>query len=101
MKLIFSTKGMPTLAPYSVQEKQQILALAQQKFTVPEKLILNLIKLALLIPPFIYLARQDWLTLALALFGSALAYVLVMRPASLHFCNNHLDSAITSFKARN
>ncbi|WP_286265547.1 DUF6170 family protein [Thalassotalea atypica] len=95
--MIFSSNQIEELKDYSIKERQEILALAMQKLTVPQKLMLNLIKLGLLIPPFIYLARQDWGMLVLTVIISLVAYLLVMKPASLSFCKAHIKQALKQF----
>lgn len=99
--MIFSTNQIPELNEFSVQEKHQIIALAQQQFTVPEKLSLNLVKLCLLIPPFIFLARQDWGMLGLTALVSLIGFVGVMRPLSFKFANKYLTKVIAKFNQQN
>ncbi|REL26136.1 hypothetical protein DXX93_05780 [Thalassotalea euphylliae] len=97
--MLFSTNQLTELEQFSLTEKHAIMHIAHQHLSVPEKLVLNLIKLLLLIPPFIYLARQDWWALALAALISTAGYVLVMRPVSIHFSKRHLKTAIAKFTA--
>ncbi len=97
-RVIFSTNQIKELDGFSVKERQQIVAEAMTKLTVPQKLVLNLIKLALLIPPFIYLARQDWGTLALTLAISLLGYLVVMKPIAFKFCSKAIIAKSKAFK---
>ncbi|MAG76575.1 MAG: hypothetical protein CL811_07425 [Colwelliaceae bacterium] len=90
MKFYLSSKDIPALSESSFQERNEKVYRAQQKLTVPEKLILSILKLILLIPPFIYLARQDWLILLVTLVGSTAAFFCVFRPISLAFLSKHL-----------
>lgn len=95
--MLFSSNQIEELEAYSFKERREILALAMQKLTVPQKLVLNLLKLTLLIPPFIYLARQEWSTLAIAVAISSLAYLFIMKPVSLTFCSKHMKQALQQF----
>ena len=96
--MIFSSNNIPELAEYSIKERQQILAIASGKLITPQKLILNIIKLCVLIPPFIMLARLDnWLLfLPLAFFLGG--YFLIMKPISMFFIKKHITKAITQFE---
>lgn len=89
--IIFSTNQIEELKDHSIKERQEVMAKAMKKLTVPEKLILNIMKLALLTPPFIYLARQDWGTLIISLLGVSAAYFLIMRPTSLMFARKYIE----------
>ncbi|MFD2168209.1 DUF6170 family protein [Thalassotalea euphylliae] len=80
MKLYFSSKDIPALNECSIQERNEKIHTAQQKLTVPEKLLLNILKLFLLVPPFIYLARQDWGNLSVTLLISLIGYGFAFRP---------------------
>lgn len=96
--MYFSSNQITELDKYSTQEKRQILLLAMAKLTVPEKFILNMIKLCLLIPPFLLLANLMMLEFAGVLVLVFAAYVIIMRPLSLKFASNHLAKAIKSFE---
>ncbi len=98
MAFIFSSNDISVLQSYSLKERQQILALANQKLITPQKLVLNLIKLAILIPPFIMVARLDNWLLFLPLIFVLAGYFLVMRPISLLFAIKHLPKAIKDFE---
>lgn len=98
--MIFSSNQIERLSDYSLGDRHQILALAFALLTVPQKLVLNLMKLVLLIPPFIYLARQDWGLMLVATFIAVACYLGIMKPISLYFSSQHLDKAIKQFNAR-
>jgi len=88
--MYFSSKDIPELANKPLKERAELIYKAQAKLTVPEKLILNLLKLVLLIPPFIYLARQDWGVLTLTVALSLVGYMLIFKPISFTFLQRHL-----------
>jgi len=99
MTIYFSSNQIPELKPYSLKQRQEILAQARTKLTTPEKLLLNLIKLAMLIPPFIFLARLEFLLLGASLAAVAVVYFLVMRPASLMFISKHLTEILGKYNS--
>lgn len=98
MAIILSSNNLPELSNYSVKQRQSILAIASEKLITPQKLILNIIKLFVLFPPFIILARLDSWLLFLPLGFVLIGYFLVMRPISLYFLRKHLPKAIKQFE---
>ena len=101
MAIIFSSNNISALQRYTLKERQHILLLAHQKLITPQKLVLNLIKLAILIPPFIMVARLDTWLLFLPLLFVLAGYFLIMRPISLFFSMKHLPKAIKDFELHN
>lgn len=97
MKFLLSTNDIPALSEYSNQERQQILAIAQQLLTPFERFQLNLLKLFILVPAFFGLARLEGLAIAAVISAAIFAYLIIMRPISLTFCSRHLDKAIKKF----
>ncbi|WP_448569894.1 DUF6170 family protein [Thalassotalea ganghwensis] len=91
MTIFFSSKNIPELSELSFQERQEKVIQAQQKFSVPEKLILNLLKLGMLIPPFLFLARQEWAYFSIAALISVLVKMWVYIPVQLAFCRKYLS----------
>lgn len=98
MPLNFSTKNFTELEKYSIKERQQILSVAMGKLSVPEKLIINLLKLIALIPPFLALAALNIGQIVIAIAFSLLVYILAMRPLSLKFAKSYLTGAIKQFE---
>lgn len=98
MSILFSSNNLPELGNYSLQDRQYILALASEKLITPQKLVLNIIKLLILIPPFIMLARLDSWWLFAPLCFVLIGYFLIMRPISLYFIKQHLPAAIKKFE---
>jgi hypothetical protein len=98
VKFYFSSHHIEQLNGYSFKEKQQLLNLAQSRLTAPEKFILNLLKLLLLIPPFWWLAQLNSWFMLLPVVFLLLVYFLLLRPLSLSFSARHLASAIKGFE---
>jgi len=90
MPIYFSSNQIPELKAYSIKERQEFLAKARNKLTIPEKLILNIIKLIMLVPPFIFLARLEWFLFFLSLVLVTLIYLTIMNPIYLSFIYRHL-----------
>lgn len=90
MKYILNSNQIPALDNKNLKERQALINQAEKKLTVPEKLILNLLKLLMLIPPFLFLARQEWLALLGTITCSLLVYVLIYRNRFLTFISKKL-----------
>jgi len=96
--IYFSSNKIPQLSQYNIQQRQVILALAQAKLSTPEKLILNIIKLMLLIPPFLFIANLQGFAIVISITIVLIAYFILLRPIMLHFTRKHLDLAISQYK---
>lgn len=101
MKLYFSSNQISQLADFSFTQKQQIIAAASTKLKPTSKLVLNILKLLILIPPFLMLASLDswWLFLPLVLI--MVGYFVLLRPLSLFFIAQHIDEAVEEFNHNN
>ena len=98
MAIYFSSNKIPALQPFSLHQRQAILALVQAKLSAPEKFILNMIKLLLLIPPFLFIANLQGLAIVSSIMIVLIAYFIVLRPILLFFTSKHLDKAIEQYK---
>lgn len=81
MKFYFSTRKIPQLKHLTMSQRMVVLRQAEMKLTAPEKLLLNVIKLLILVPVFVLILRagQDWYALLWAgLF--ILAYPFILKP---------------------
>lgn len=81
MKIYTSTKNIPGLEELSVTERMAILEKAANRMTIPEKTMLNILKLLVIVPVFIFLLRitEDWWALAWASL-ILLLYPLFVKP---------------------
>ena len=95
MTIYFSSNKIPALHEFSLHQRQAILSLAQ---AAPEKFILNIIKLSLLIPPFLFIANLQGFALAASVAVVLIAYFALLRPIMLYFAQKHLDKAIAQYK---
>ncbi|WP_440875576.1 DUF6170 family protein [Thalassotalea sp. PLHSN55] len=94
MALYFSTNQIPQLRNYSVQQRQAIVNLAMEKLTAPEKFVINVIKLLMLIPPFLLLANLESGWFFVSVVAVLLAYFFIMKPISLSFAEKYIEKAI-------
>ncbi|MFT5024004.1 MAG: hypothetical protein ACI9O3_001614, partial [Colwellia sp.] len=97
MAFIFSTNKLPELESYTLGQRQQILTLAAAKLTAPEKFVLNILKLIMLVPPFIFMAQLDGLLFMVSLFSFLAVYFILLRPVSLIFTRKYLSVAIKQY----
>jgi uncharacterized membrane protein YhaH (DUF805 family) len=67
------------------------LSAAEKRLTVPEKLLLNLFKLVIFIPVFVFVLRtaQDWTSLIWAGL-IILLYPLLLKPVQYSMCVKYL-----------
>jgi len=81
MKFYFSTRNIPGMQQLPLTQRVQLLQQASNKMTLPEKMLLNLIKLAILVPAFILIFRASDSWSALLWAGLIfLLYPLVLKP---------------------
>jgi hypothetical protein len=97
MAFIFSTKKLSELECFSLQERQQILTLAASKLTAPEKFVLNILKLIMLVPPFLFMAQLEGVLFVISIFSVLVIYFILLRPVSLIFTRKYLSTAIKQF----
>lgn len=93
MKLYWSTKQIPELAGLPITERMARLQEAEAKLKAPEKLMLNILKLLILVPIFVFIlqASENWWALLWALLVS-LAYPIVLKPLQYSVCAKHLSN---------
>jgi hypothetical protein len=81
LKIYTSTKKIPGLEQLSMTKRMAILENASNKMTIPEKTLLNIIKLLIIVPVFALLLRvvENWWALAWAALV-LLIYPLFVKP---------------------
>ena len=96
MKLYFSTNQIPALRDLPMAERLDRLRKAENKLTAPEKLLLNICKLLVIVPVFVFILKvsENWLALVWAgLF--LLAYPLLLKPFQYSMCARYLPDPDT------
>lgn len=94
----FSSHTLSELEGLKFNQRMQVIRKAAEHISTPKKLVLNLVKLAILVPFFLVIARYDSATDLLSLLGLAIAYPLVTRPLTFKFCQPYLQQSRDSFK---
>lgn len=81
MKIYTSTKKIPGLENMSMTDRMSVLEQASNRMTVPEKTMLNIVKLLVIVPVFALLLRvvESWWSLAWAAL-ILLLYPLFVKP---------------------
>ena len=93
MKLYFTTRSIPGLAGLPLAERMRRLERAAKKITVPEKTVLNILKLLVIVPAFALLLRvaADWTSLLWALLVFLL-YPIIVKPVQYSLSAKYLES---------
>ena len=94
LKFYFTARHIPQLQGLSLNERMVKLKAAENKLTAPEKMILNIFKLLIIVPVFAFILRssEDWFALFWAgLF--ILAYPFLLKPFQYSLCAKYLVEA--------
>ncbi|MBL4910769.1 MAG: hypothetical protein JKX78_12255 [Alteromonadaceae bacterium] len=98
MTLYFSSKNIPALQELTMQQRRETMQKAENKFTAPEKILLNLIKLSILVPMFLYMVWLDGWQLILPPVFAVIGYFFVYRVIILALINKKLAKALSQTK---
>lgn len=92
IKLYFSTKSIPKLSHLPLTERLEKMQQAQGKLQKPEVWFLNLLKLIILVPIFIFILQvnDNWLAIGWAILV-ALIYPLLLRPFQYGLCAKYIQ----------
>jgi hypothetical protein len=91
MKFYFSTRQIPQLKDLALTSRLDAVQTAHKKLIGPEKLLLNLLKMLLVIPIFILIlqAADSWLAIIWALLVT-LFYPLLIKPVQYGLCAKYI-----------
>ena len=91
MKLYFSTKKIPQLQHLPLTQRLQAIQLAQGKLIGPEKLFLNVLKMLVVIPVFIFIIQMatNWMAIIWALLVTLL-YPMLVKPVQYGLCAKYI-----------
>jgi len=91
MKLYFSTKKIPQLQHLPLTQRLQAMQLAQGKLIGPEKLFLNVLKMLVVIPVFIFIIQMatNWMAIIWALLVTLL-YPMLVKPVQYGLCAKYI-----------
>lgn len=86
--IYFNSQKIPELAGLTFAQRMQLTRAAADRLTTPVKVMLNIIKLCILTPLFILIARANgWEILGYIVLLLVL-YPLVTRPITFHLCRS-------------
>lgn len=91
MKFHLTMRSIPELEGKSLQDKMLAVQEASARLTVPEKLLLNILKLLVIVPAFALLLRvgEDWTVLIWSVL-IILLYPAVIKPIQLNMVKKYL-----------
>jgi hypothetical protein len=93
LKIYTSTKKIPALADKPLTERMALLEEAAKKMTVPEKTLLNVLKLLVIVPVFALILQvtNNWFSLAWAGL-ILLLYPIFVKPIQYSLCAKYLKA---------
>jgi len=91
--MYFTSRNIPELSGLKYTQRAQIIRLALSYLSIPQKTILNIIKLVFLTPLFLILARIDSWEILIYLLIVGFCYPLITTPISLYFAKQHINKA--------
>lgn len=96
MAFYFSTRNIPGLEELPLSERVRILELAATKLTVPEKTLLNILKLLVIVPVFALVIRTftHWHALLWVLV-IVLFYPLIIKPIQYTLCAKYVPQVLS------
>ncbi len=91
MKFYFSTRDIPALKGLTLTERMKRLEQAAKQLSVPEKTLLNILKLLIIVPTFALILQtaSNWTSLIWA-FVVFLLYPLVVKPIQHSICAKYI-----------
>ena len=94
MKLYFSTKNIPSLQHLPLTQRLAAIQVAQNKLIGPEKLLLNILKMLIVIPLFILIIQiaTNWTAILWALLVTML-YPIIIKPVQYGLCAKHIPES--------
>lgn len=97
MQFYFSTKQIPQLSKLPLQERIREINSASAKLSVPEKTLLNVLKLLVIVPAFALVLRTatDWTSLLWAALV-ILFYPIIIKPMQYTIAAKYLPNTFNS-----
>ncbi len=102
MKIYWSARKIPALAPFRAIERAQIIQLAARSMPLPRRYMTNALKLIVLIALFWQLVTlQGWGLRLIALLSVGIFYPLLLHPLTLNLARPYIPQAIREFEESN
>lgn len=97
--MFWNSRALPELQQLNFRDRMAVLRRASDLLPTPKKLILNVWKLCVLIPPFMLIARAEtvWQGLGFAV-GLVVIYPLLTRPVTFALTRPLLTQARSQLK---
>ncbi|WP_337840346.1 DUF6170 family protein [Rheinheimera sp.] len=94
----FSSHTIAELQGLNFAQRMQVIRKATDQLPTPKKLLLNLLKLAILIPLFMLIARYQHMADLVWIAALLLAYPLLTRPLTFWLCQPYLRQSRAQLK---
>jgi hypothetical protein len=87
--LYLNSQKIPELAGLSFPQRMAVIRSAADKLPVPTKITLNIVKLLVLVPLFLLIARAEGWAIAGYIVLLVLAYPAITRPLTFALCRKN------------
>ncbi|MGP9801384.1 DUF6170 family protein [Rheinheimera sp. NSM] len=87
--LYLNSQKIPELAGLSFSQRMEVIRKAADNLPVPTKITLNIIKLLVLVPLFLLIARAEGWAIAGYIVLLLVAYPAITRPLTFALCRKH------------
>ncbi len=96
MSFYFTSRKIPAIQNLSLAERMAVLEAATKKLSIPEKTLLNVLKLLVFVPMFALIIRiaEDWHSLLWALLVFLL-YPLFVKPIQYSLCAKYVPQVLS------
>lgn len=99
MKIHWSTRTIPELAPFRATQRAVIIRLAAHAMPLPRRYLTNFLKLIVLIALFWQLVSiESWVWRIVALLAAGLLYPLLLHPLTLNLAKPYLAQAVKEYQ---
>lgn len=88
--LYFNSQSIPELSGLNFAQRMAVIRKASDNLPVPTKITLNIIKLLVLFPLFMLIARADGWAIAGYTLLLVVAYPLITRPVTFALCRKDM-----------
>lgn len=97
--LYWNSQSLPQLQGLNFRERMAVIRRASDMLPIPQKLVLNIFKLVVLVPPFMAIARSGSITEgALWALLLVIVYPLLTRPITFFLIDSLLTQARQQLK---
>ena len=97
--MYWNSRSLPELAGLNFRDRMSVLRRAADNLATPKKLLLNILKLIILIPPFLAIARSETMLIAaMWTLGLVVIYPLITRPLTFALVKPLLRQARYQFE---